>query len=316
MSKNISLKETGALLLEANTIALATHVSPDGDTLGSTLGLAMYLKRQGKEVTVYCDDILTRNFLWMPGIDMVIRPTEEHKLTVDLLVVVDASSYDRIGKVPSVVTYGKLLNIDHHISNDQFAEYLYLDAKSAAVGEIMVDLFTANDWLLTKDIATCFYTATATDSGWFRFSNVTPKTLNNAAILVAAGVDPSEISDALDVRERSSVELLGKVLPTLQFAFEDKVSYLSLVHEYYDKGVNTDSFVNYPRSIEGVDVAVFFKAVEPAITRVSMRSKTVDVAAVAVHFGGGGHVRAAGCTIEQPLEEARQTLLAELGKHL
>ncbi len=316
MSKNISLVETGTLLLEANTIALATHVSPDGDTLGSTLGLAMYLKSQGKDVTVFCDDVIMKNFLWMPGIDMVVRPTEGQKVDVDLLVVVDASSYDRIGKVPSVVTYGKLLNIDHHISNDKFAEYLYLDAAAAAVGEVMVDLFTANDWQLTKDIATCFYTATATDSGWFRFSNVTPKTLNNAALLVAAGVDPSEISDALDVRERSTVELLGKVLPTLQFAFDDKVSYLSLENKFYDKSVNTDSYVNYPRSIDGVDVAVFFKAVEPAITRVSMRSKTTDVAAVAVHFGGGGHVRAAGCTIEQPLEEARETLLAELGKHL
>ncbi len=316
MSNDVSLVEAGKLLLDAQTVALCTHVSPDGDTLGSTLGLAMYLQSQGKTVVVYCDDVITKNFSWMPGISMMQRPSADDKQDVDLLVVIDSSSYDRIGDVPKAVTYKKLLNIDHHISNEKFAEHLYLDASAAAVGEIMVDLFTANQWDMTKDIATCFYTAIATDSGWFRFSNVTPKTLNDAAVLIAAGVKPNEISDALDVRERNTVELLGKVLPSLSFAFDDRVSYLSLTNELYDKNVNTDSFVNYPRSIEGVDVAIFFKAVESRKTRVSMRSKVTDVAAVAVHFGGGGHIRAAGCTIEQPLEEAQQTLLSELGKHM
>lgn len=138
--------------------------------------------------------------------------------------------------------------------------------------------------------------------------------MRNAAKLLEYGVQPNEISDALDVRSRDTVEMLAKVLPSLTFVYEGKIAYLTITNDLYDKDVQTDSFVSYPRYIEGVDVAIMFKAVEPAVTRVSMRSKSVDVSAVAVAFGGGGHLRAAGCTIYAPVEEARTQLLEALGK--
>ena len=245
---------------------------------------------------------------------MCERPVEGSKLQTDLLVVIDASSFDRIGLVSEVVEAKTLLNIDHHISNERFAEYLYLDAKAAAVGEVMCDLFMAMQWPFDKEIATCFYTAISTDCGSFRYANTTPKTMRNAAKLLEYGVQPNEISDALDVRSRDTVEMLAKVLPSLTFAYEGKIAYLTITNDLYDKDVQTDSFVSYPRYIEGVDVAIMFKAVEPTVTRVSMRSKSVDVSAVAVAFGGGGHLRAAGCTIYAPVEEARTQLLEALGK--
>lgn len=314
MSKELSLQETGAMLLAAKKIVLCTHVSPDGDTLGSTLGLARFLLAQGKQVTVFCDDVINKSFSFIPGIELCERPVEGSKLQTDLLVVIDASSFDRIGLVSEVVEAKTLLNIDHHISNERFAEYLYLDAKAAAVGEVMCDLFMAMQWPMDKEIATCFYTAISTDCGSFRYANTTPKTMRNAAKLLEYGVQPNEISDALDVRSRDTVEMLAKVLPSLTFAYEGKIAYLTITNDLYDKDVQTDSFVSYPRYIEGVDVAIMFKAVESAVTRVSMRSKSVDVSAVAVAFGGGGHLRAAGCTIYAPVEEARTQLLEALGK--
>ena len=290
MSKELSLQETGAMLLAAEKIVLCTHVSPDGDTLGSTLGLARFLLAQGKQVTVFCDDVINKSFSFFPGIELCERPVEGSKLQTDLLVVIDASSFDRIGLVSEVVEAKTLLNIDHHISNERFADYLYLDAKAAAVGEVMCDLFMAMQWPFDKEIATCFYTAISTDCGSFRYANTTPKTMRNAAKLLEYGVQPNEISDALDVRSRDTVEMLAKVLPSLTFAYEGKIAYLTITNDLYDKDVQTDSFVSYPRYIEGVDVAIMFKAVEPAVTRVSMRSKSVDVSAVAVAFGGGGHL--------------------------
>lgn len=314
--QKINLKTTGSLLLEANTVVLSCHVSPDCDTLGSALGLMHFLEQQGKEVIVLVDDLINNSFSFLPGIDKIVKPAEGEIYTADLHVVIDASSWDRIGICNTVVKAKKLLNIDHHISNTEFAEYLYLDAKCAAVGEIMVDLFTACEWQMDKEIAMCFYTAISTDCGSFRYSNTTPKTMCNAAKLLEFGVDPSEINENLGLNSRETIELLGKVLPNLSFAYEGKVAYLSLTNDLYDKSISTEIFVSYPRYIEGVDIGIFFKEVEPGKTRVSMRSCKTDVAAIATKFDGGGHIRAAGCTVMAPIAEAREIILKAIGEEL
>ena len=312
MSKEISLQETGKLLLDAKKIVLCTHVSPDGDTLGSSLGLAQCLQKLGKEVIVYCDDLVNKSFSFIPGIELLQRPDANNSVEADLLVVIDASSFDRIGIVGEVVKYKQLLNIDHHISNTHFADFVYLDSKAAATGEIMCELLQEMAWPIEHNIAECFYIAISTDCGSFRYANTTPKTMRAGAWLLEQGVRPNEISDKLDMKSRLTVEMLAKVLPSLTFEADGKIAYLTITNDLYNKDANTDSFVNYPRYIDGVEVAIMFKAVEPKITRVSMRSSNLDVAQVALCFGGGGHIRAAGCTIYAPVEEAREQLLAKL----
>ena len=312
MSKEISLQETGKLLLDAKKIVLCTHVSPDGDTLGSSLGLAQCLQKLGKEVIVYCDDLVNKSFSFIPGIELLQRPDANNSVEADLLVVIDASSFDRIGIVGEVVKYKQLLNIDHHISNTHFADFVYLDSKAAATGEIMCELLQEMAWPIEHNIAECFYIAISTDCGSFRYANTTPKTMRAGAWLLEQGVRPNEISDKLDMKSRLTVEMLAKVLPSLTFEADGKIAYLTITNDLYNKDANTDSFVNYPRYIDGVEVAIMFKAVEPKETRVSMRSSNVDVAQVALCFGGGGHIRAAGCTIYAPVEEAREQLLAKL----
>lgn len=316
MSKKINLLETGNMLLAAQKIVLCCHVSPDGDTLGSALGLARLLEQKGKEVTVFVDDDINKSLSFIPGVDKVQRPEAGVIVEADLFVVVDASSFDRVGICNEVVKAPALLNIDHHISNTEFADYLYLDAEAAAAGEIMCDLFEAMGWEYDEAIAVDFYTAITTDCGSFRYSNTTSKTMQRAAKLLDYGVKPNEISDMLDIRSRKTTELLAKVLPSLTFDYEGKVAHITITNDLYDKETQTDSFVSYPRYTEGVEVAVMFKAVEPEVTRVSMRSSNVDVASVALSFGGGGHLRAAGCTIYAPVEEAKAQLLAAIGKAL
>lgn len=316
MSKKINLLEIGNMLLAAQKIVLCCHVSPDGDTLGSALGLARLLEQKGKEVTVFVDDDINKSLSFIPGVDKVQRPEAGVIVEADLFVVVDASSFDRVGICNEVVKAPVLLNIDHHISNTEFADYLYLDAEAAAAGEIMCDLFEAMGWEYDEAIAVDFYTAITTDCGSFRYSNTTSKTMQRAAKLLDYGVKPNEISDMLDIRSRKTTELLAKVLPSLTFDYEGKVAHITITNDLYDKETQTDSFVSYPRYTEGVEVAVMFKAVEPEVTRVSMRSSNVDVASVALSFGGGGHLRAAGCTIYAPVEEAKARLLAAIGKAL
>ena len=252
MSKEISLQETGKLLLDAKKIVLCTHVSPDGDTLGSSLGLAQCLQKLGKEVIVYCDDLVNKSFSFIPGIELLQRPDANNSVEADLLVVIDASSFDRIGIVGEVVKYKQLLNIDHHISNTHFADFVYLDSKAAATGEIMCELLQEMAWPIEHNIAECFYIAISTDCGSFRYTNTTPKTMRAGAWLLEQGVRPNEISDKLDMKSRLTVEMLAKVLPSLTFEADGKIAYLTITNDLYNKDANTDSFVNYPRYIDGV----------------------------------------------------------------
>lgn len=316
MSNKINLQQTGKMLLEAQKIVLCCHVSPDGDTLGSALGLMHALDKAGKEVTVLVDDDISKGFMFLPGIERCQRPAAESTIHADLFVVVDASSFDRVGIASEVVKAPVLMNIDHHISNTEFADYLYLDTAAAATGEIMCDLYAEMGWEHDEKSALCLYTAISTDCGSFRYSNTTSKTMQRAAKLLDYGVVPSVISDNLDMRSRATAELLSKVLPSLTFAYEGKVAYISIPNELYNKDAQTDSFVSYPRYIEGVDVAIMFKAVEENVIRVSMRSSKTDVAQIALSFGGGGHVKAAGCTVNASLQEAEKLVLEAIGKAL
>ncbi len=311
--KKIGLKEAGALLLapEHRRIALAVHTAPDGDCLGSALGLGAFLQSRGKTVFLLADDLIGAAYSFLPGIENFLRLEDYGQLEVDLLCVLDAGSLERIGKAATVKAKC-YLNIDHHGQNSYFADRLYQDTKAAATGEILWELFDACGWDIDRDIATCLYTAIVTDCGFFRYGNTTPKTMRAAAALLGCGIDPAYISDSLEMKTPDSVRLLAKVLAGLSFAAEGRIAYISVPHELYDPEAQTDSFINYPRYIFGVEAAAYFKAVGPRTTRVSLRSRDLDVAAVAVGFGGGGHLRAAGCTIEEPLEQAQKKMLAAL----
>ena len=317
MSKELSLKEVGKLLMDADSLIICFHVGPDGDALGSSLGLARYLIKQGKAVKVFVDDVINDHYKFMPGLDLVQRPVLGEVHEADLFVVLDLSSIDRVGIVKDCVKAKTLLNIDHHISNVKFADYLYLDANASSTGEILCELFAEMGWEMDEVIANLFYTAIVTDCGSFKYSCTSPKTMRMAANLIERGVHPEEINEAIDTQSRATMELLAKVLPSLAFAYEGRVAYLSIPNDLYDKNIHTDSFVNYPRYIEGVDVAFMVKAIEPELTRVSLRStKAVDVAQIAFSLGGGGHMRAAGCSIKAPMDEAIKIILEALGKVL
>lgn len=309
MSKNCTLAETAKLLKEAGKMVIVSHISPDGDTLGSSLALAHALRMQGKEVMLNVDDDIPSVFSFLPGIGEYIRFAPDDSVPADLLIVIDASSADRAGNAMNVVKARSVLNIDHHKTNTHFADYLYLDSDAAATAEIIYSLLLELGTELNTEIATCIYEGLYTDTGSFKYSNTTSRTLSIASALLTYGVNPSLISDNMEVKSRSQVEMLGKVLETLTFLRDGKIAYVEVAPELYDYNVDTDTFVSYPRYIEGVEVALLFKQVEENLTRVSFRSKQVDVAKIALSFGGGGHQKASGCSIHAPLKEAESIVL-------
>ncbi len=309
MSKNCTLAETAKLLKEAGKMVIVSHISPDGDTLGSSLALAHALRMLGKEVMLNVDDDIPSVFSFLPGIGEYMRFAPDDSVPADLLIVIDASSADRAGNAMNVVKARSVLNIDHHKTNTHFADYLYLDSDAAATAEIIYSLLLELGTELNTEIATCIYEGLYTDTGSFKYSNTTSRTLSIASALLTYGVNPSLISDNMEVKSRSQVEMLGKVLETLTFLRDGKIAYVEVAPELYDYNVDTDTFVSYPRYIEGVEVALLFKQVEENLTRVSFRSKQVDVAKIALSFGGGGHQKASGCSIHAPLKEAESVVL-------
>lgn len=309
MSKNCTLAETAKLLKEAGKMVIVSHISPDGDTLGSSLALAHALRMLGKEVMLNVDDDIPSVFSFLPGIGEYMRFAPDDSVPADLLIVIDASSADRAGNAMNVVKARSVLNIDHHKTNTHFADYLYLDSDAAATAEIIYSLLLELGTELNTEIATCIYEGLYTDTGSFKYSNTTSRTLSIASALLTYGVNPSLISDNMEVKSRSQVEMLGKVLETLSFLRDGKIAYVEVAPELYDYNVDTDTFVSYPRYIEGVEVALLFKQVEENLTRVSFRSKQVDVAKIALSFGGGGHQKASGCSIHAPLKEAESVVL-------
>ena len=313
MSKNCSLAETGELLKAAKKVVIVSHVSPDGDTLGSSLALMHALRILGKEVIMNVDDDISTVYSFLPGIDDYCRFAPDESVKADLLVIIDASSADRAGNAMDVVKPHAVLNIDHHKTNTRFADYLYLDSDAAATAEIIYSLLLEMGIELTTDIATCIYEGIYTDTGSFKYSNTTSKTMETAAALLKYGVNPSLISDNMELRSRSQVEMLRKVLETLTFLHDGKIAYIEIAPELYDNNVDTDAFISYPRYVEGVEIALLFKQVEDNLTRVSFRSKEIDVAKIALSFGGGGHKKAAGCSIYAPLKEAEKVILKAVG---
>jgi len=305
----ISLREAAERLQKAKKLILTAHINPDGDALGSALGLQGILQALGKEVLVLIDDELPKNFSFLPGYDTVQQPTAD-SYAADLLVVLDAS-LDRIGSVREKCQ-APVLNIDHHISNDGLAEWLYLDAKAAATAELVYRLGRELQVSFSLAMAEPLYTGMATDCGFFRYANTTAYTMRAAADLLELGVRPHLISEALEQKSYALVKGRLKALETMELSADGRIGGVFIDQETAAGLETTEGLIDAVRIIAGVDVAVLVKCIDEKLCRVSMRSKKTDVSKIAMAFQGGGHIRAAGCTIHENLPEAKTAILAAI----
>lgn len=311
----ITLEETAALLKKYRRFALTAHVNPDGDAVGSVLALAALLRALGKETLCLLSDDLPRSFAFLPGAERIQKPNG--KVEADLLVVLDASDLERIGAVKDAAAGLPVLNIDHHVSNeDAFADYLYLDSHSAATGELIFRLYKALGQPIGADAAACLYTAIATDCGFFRYSNTKEETLRCAAELLAAGAKPNVISEAVEKKSLGTVKAMARVIDTLELFDGGRIACITLTPEVLEGCETTEGMVDFARVVEGVEVAVMVKAVGEKTARVSMRSISADVSEIALRLGGGGHKRAAGCTIHEDVLCARDRIVQEIAAAL
>ena len=309
-------------------VCITTHVNPDGDGLGSEVGLVHLLRGQGIDVIITNPSPTPPrfNFLFrdLPGVDKTTEAVRELR-RADLVIVLDISDVTRLGMlIETVKERGvPVACVDHHVSAGVLPPGpRYVDPNAAATGELIFELAIANGWPLTQQVARALYVAILTDTGGFRFSNTRPRTLRIAAELLETGVDPEQIY--LEVYARAPEgrpRLFAEALQTLVVEHEHGLAWVTVPPGSIERhGVSSDDLdgvVEFPRSIEGVRMALLFREIAQGRVKVSLRSVgDVDVAAFAKPYGGGGHTKAAGLSLPGSLAEVQSTVLRAAREYL
>jgi len=317
-----SIEQVARAIEEYHRILITWHVDPDPDCVGSGLALQMILEAMGKEVTCISPDPLGDWYSFLPGAHRCKVYSLKIPLDFSAAIVVDCEA-SRCGGLSEYLMSGlPVINIDHHGTNPGSGVAFYVDPAAAATGELIYALRDHWQSPLSQDIATNLYAALAGDTGTFRFSNTTASTLRIASRLVEAGAQPAEIAVHLyENRPYEAIDLMRQALNTLEISADGRAAWLNLTMEMLDGqqwiGQHSEDIIQFPRMIETVQVAMLFREVDQGSTKVSFRSrKDIDVSAIAKQFGGGGHVRAAGCTIDAPLAEARAQVLYAVTREL
>ncbi len=301
-------------------IALVSHVQPDGDAIGSILGLGLALIKRGHRVQMLNPDGVPQMFTFLPGCDLI---RQEFLYVPDTVILVDCTDIDRIGPLAKYsAKAATVINIDHHISNSFFGKENLVDTNAAAAGEIAYNLINALEIELDSEIASSLYTAIVTDTGSFQFENTTSETHRIAADLLNHGTDLAVIRRHLwESVPLESIKLITEILRTLELDKTGRIAWVTVPYSMFEllgaSREHAEGIVNYAKSVRGVEIGIVFKEFEPNKIRVGLRSKSyIDVNKIAQVFGGGGHKRASGCIIESSLEEAKRAVLEEVNKAL
>ncbi|HQI17057.1 MAG TPA: bifunctional oligoribonuclease/PAP phosphatase NrnA [Bacillota bacterium] len=305
---------------ESGKIAILSHIMPDGDSIGSSLALYNALKKYGKDVRFILDDEIPTIYGFLEGSDRVREPGQfEH---FDTVLVLDCGDVERLGKSSLYLNGNYVINIDHHISNKEFGSLNLVDTGSAASGEIIYDLIKSLDIGMDRGICECLYTAIVTDTGQFQYSNTTSRTHQIVGDLIDSGVNVSRMFERIyQNNSKEKIVLMKTALSTLEFFHNDATSCISLSLEQMKEAnaldEDTEGIINLARDIGCVEVAMFLKEIEPGLIKVGLRSKKkANVAAVALRFGGGGHVHAAGCTVHGTIAEVKEKMLDAVAEEL
>ena len=307
------LSQVVELIENKQSFAITTHVRPDGDGIGSSLGLCWLLRSLGKEAEVVLRDKIPASYRKLPGADEILQVSEVNG-KYDAVFVIECSDITRPG-IKNLENQ-TVVNIDHHATSAHFGTINWIDSTASAVGEMIYNLTKAIGGRVSKEIAECVYMALVTDTGSFHFPNTTDRTLKVASELVKAGVKPSEISEAVyNSYEWSRIELMRQVLDTVKRSENGRVAWMRQSLEMAEKSGATDGdnsgFVNLPLAAKEIEAVVYMREVQPGAYRVSLRSKgDINVARVAEKFGGGGHKNAAGCRVTGDWDEREKELVA------
>ncbi|MBS4031399.1 MAG: bifunctional oligoribonuclease/PAP phosphatase NrnA [Clostridiales bacterium] len=315
-----SLSEIASQLNKVESILLTCHIMPDGDSIGSLLGLGLPMLSAGFNVTMFSADEVPERYKFLQGTDKIVTGNLPEQ-SFAIVVALDCSDHLRLKPIWEQVKDSFIINIDHHPTNSSFGNLNYVDATAAATGEIVHTLL--GEMRLEPDLpaASALYVAISTDTGSFKFESTTTRTHEVAAQLLAAGVNPKDITPLVfDLRPRRAVFILREALTSLKFSQDGKIAWMVLTDKEMKKAgardEDLDGIVNFAKNIEDVEVGLLFREKADGTVKVGFRSHRVDVSSIAKSLGGGGHARAAGCSLESNLETALQAVLTAVDKEV
>ena len=305
------------IIREHKTFCIVGHIRPDGDCIGSQLGLALALRNEGKRVTVWNQDTIPLKYRFLVGDGLIEKPKRGEKF--DCVIATDCASFERLGKAGEGIGERKIfINIDHHESNTRYANVNWVSPREPSTGELIYRLLKVARWPITKPIADLLFTAISTDTGSFQYPNTRPGTFHAGAELVTRGANLAKICDEIyQSYPLSRAKLLKHVYSKFRLTDGDRIAWLWLKKKDFTRtgaeSDDTEGLIDHLRAIEPVVVACVFEEVEPELTRLSLRSKNekVNVSDIAKQFGGGGHPAAAGARITgTPLAVQRKVIAA------
>ncbi len=314
--KELTLRQTARFLKKHNNYIILTHASPDGDTLGSAYALYYALNEIGKVAEVICPDIIPSKYNYFA------RKTDHIDKTQATVIAVDVADKSLLGALEEEFGHKVDLCIDHHISNSRYAKNLYLDADAAACAECIFDLISTMKVNINDITAKAIYTGLATDTGCFKYSTVTQKTLHICASLYEHNIGAADINRLMfDTKSKKLIQLEAMVLNSAEFHFDDKCILLAVTAEMQAEtgcsGTELEGIAVISRSVEGVCAGVTLKQTGEDKFKVSLRTyPPLDASVICKALGGGGHKGAAGATVTGSLSEVKEKVLAAVKESL
>lgn len=307
---------------ESQTICIVGHIRPDGDCVGSQIGLALALKAEGKKVTVWNEDAMPEKYAFLNPDGLFQKPKRGQSF--DCVIATDCASFERLGAVGACVSDRKLfINIDHHASNTRYADVNWVSPREPSTGELILRLLKVAKWPITKPISNCLFTAISTDTGSFQYPTTRPGTFHAGAELVTRGADLAKICDEVyQSYPLSRARLLKHIYSNFRLTHDDQIAWFWLKKADFARtgaeSDDTEGLIDHIRAIAPVVVACVFEELEPELTRISLRSKTdkVNVSEIAAQFGGGGHHAAAGARIPGKSLSVQRKVIAAVKKAL
>ena len=300
---------------EGQSFLITAHVRLDGDALGSELALYLMLRELGKNVVVYNQDHTPERYRFLPAAQNIVHDINNIE-QYDVGIILDCSELARVGnEAESIGRMKKLINVDHHVSNNGFCLLKILDAQASSTGELLFRLMREMHVNMSRDICTNLYAAIITDTGNFRYSSTRKETFWAAGDLVENGANPQWISEYIYENDSPArLKLLAKALETLSLDLKNKVGSLVVTQKaLLETGASwelTEGFVDIPRTVRGIEISILYTQRGDNNYKLSLRSKAdVNVEKVAKKFGGGGHIHASACWMKGDIESIKSQII-------
>lgn len=310
------------LIKNSTKILIMSHINPDGDALGSTSSMYTTIYENFKKrADILVIGHLPNCYKFLPNIETA-KFEFDTSMVYDLVITLDVASLDRLAN--HQILFEKAvhtINIDHHKTNSNFGEVNVVNPKASSTGEVLLNIFNEQNWKISLDSAIGLYTAILTDTGGFRYENTSENVFLSAAQLVKIGINPNEIyKNCYEKKSKDFVMFQNACINKAEFLFNNKVAYTVVykkdLEKYQAKDDFTEGLVETLRVIDSTEISFIAKEIDSKSTKISMRSKTKDVAAICAEYGGGGHTFAAGCLIKSGVDKAIKKILKTIEEYL